>query len=439
MWALVLEAGDASFGVRTNQFGFNISGSNNLIIVMEACTNLANPIWSAVGTNPLPTGVASFLDPQWTNYPARFYRAVGVHTNALGITRQPQSQLVAVGTNVTFSVLATGTPSLAYQWCKDGTNLSGATGNTYAITNVQTIQTGNYTVVVGNVTGSMTSSVAVLTVDVPPSLTEQPHSQSVTVGANVTFSVVATGMPSVVFQWCRDGTNLSGQTSSSFSIGNVQTSDGGNYTVVISNELCSVTSSVALLNVSALIPSGSFQMGDTFNEGSADELPLHSVSVSAFYMDARVVTKALRTPSRTAGPTTTAPTATPTTSARRVATIQVSHLADLTPLRQVFLHRTAMDSTTWQETYCNAVGIGMDPMGRTHKVILVDRRPAQAACFAGAVLGTTHLSAGVLSVTQPCRTAGAIILGSASSTLPTRREHKEKCLNTVSLIAAAGG
>ena len=63
---------DASFGVRTNRFGFTIIGFSNLVIVVEACTNPAQAAWSPVGTN---TGDTSyFSDPQWTNYPARFYR-----------------------------------------------------------------------------------------------------------------------------------------------------------------------------------------------------------------------------------------------------------------------------------------------------------------------------------------------------------------------------
>ena len=67
---------DASFGVRTNQFGFNIAGSSNLVIVVEACTNLANPVWQVVSTNVLTGGLSYFSDPQWTNYSGRFYRFV---------------------------------------------------------------------------------------------------------------------------------------------------------------------------------------------------------------------------------------------------------------------------------------------------------------------------------------------------------------------------
>jgi hypothetical protein len=65
---------DARFGVRTNQFGFNISGASNLVIVVEACANLASPIWTPLQTNVLNGGSAYFSDPQWTNYPVRFYR-----------------------------------------------------------------------------------------------------------------------------------------------------------------------------------------------------------------------------------------------------------------------------------------------------------------------------------------------------------------------------
>jgi len=65
---------DASFGVRTNRFGFTITGASNLVIVVEASTNLANPAWIPVGTSTLTDGSSYFSDPQWTNQPARFYR-----------------------------------------------------------------------------------------------------------------------------------------------------------------------------------------------------------------------------------------------------------------------------------------------------------------------------------------------------------------------------
>jgi hypothetical protein len=70
---LILNTG-ASFGVKSNRFGFSISWATNTSVVEEACTNLANPVWSPVGTTALSGGSAYFSDPQWTNYPGRFYR-----------------------------------------------------------------------------------------------------------------------------------------------------------------------------------------------------------------------------------------------------------------------------------------------------------------------------------------------------------------------------
>ena len=63
-----------SFGVQTNGFGFVISWATNALVVVEACTNLADPIWSPVGTNSFAAGTSYFTDPQWLNYPSRFYR-----------------------------------------------------------------------------------------------------------------------------------------------------------------------------------------------------------------------------------------------------------------------------------------------------------------------------------------------------------------------------
>jgi hypothetical protein len=65
---------EPNFGVKTNQFGFIISWATNIPVVVEACTNLVNPVWSQVGTNTLTGGSSYFSDPQWTNYPSRFYR-----------------------------------------------------------------------------------------------------------------------------------------------------------------------------------------------------------------------------------------------------------------------------------------------------------------------------------------------------------------------------
>jgi hypothetical protein len=62
------------FGVQSGGFGFTISWATNVSVVVEAATNLANPVWIPVSTNTLTGGTNYFSDPQWTNYPGRFYR-----------------------------------------------------------------------------------------------------------------------------------------------------------------------------------------------------------------------------------------------------------------------------------------------------------------------------------------------------------------------------
>jgi len=74
LWNPQAQTSGASFGVRTNRFGFNITGTSGLVIVVEACTNFANPVWIPVATKTLTSGSVYFSDSQWTNYPGRFYR-----------------------------------------------------------------------------------------------------------------------------------------------------------------------------------------------------------------------------------------------------------------------------------------------------------------------------------------------------------------------------
>lgn len=62
------------FGVKSNAFGFTISWATNVPVVVEAATNLANPIWVPIATNALTIGSCFFSDPQWTDYSSRFYR-----------------------------------------------------------------------------------------------------------------------------------------------------------------------------------------------------------------------------------------------------------------------------------------------------------------------------------------------------------------------------
>ena len=177
------------------------------------------------------------------------------------IVTPPQSQSVAVGSNAFFTVKAAGTAPLSYQWVfngaplSDGTQFSGTATATLWLTNAQPANTGNYTVVVTNLTGSVTSAVGVLTVLAPPSLTAQPQSSTNVAGTTASFSATAAGSAPLVYQWKFNGGNLanggriSGATSNTLTITGVQPTDAGNYTLVVTNAVGAVTSSVAILAV----------------------------------------------------------------------------------------------------------------------------------------------------------------------------------------------
>lgn len=89
---------------------------------------------------------------------------VVVRTNAPVITGQPQAASVTAGSPVTFTVAASGTPPLAYQWFRDGAALSGATDPDYRIASASPAEAGLYTVTVSNGGGAMTSEPATLVV-----------------------------------------------------------------------------------------------------------------------------------------------------------------------------------------------------------------------------------------------------------------------------------
>ena len=177
---------------------------------------------------------------------------------APNITSQPQSSSVPVGTNVTFSVQATGFGTLGYEWRSNGLPIVGANAASLTLSNVQPAASGDYTVVVTNSFAAVTSAVAVLHVAIPPQITHGPASQTNLSGTTAQFTVTVSGDQPLNFQWFFNGNLLtddlrhSGSTTTNLTITGIVDSDGGNYTVVASNSFGVRTSAVATLTV--LVP-----------------------------------------------------------------------------------------------------------------------------------------------------------------------------------------
>ena len=170
------------------------------------------------------------------------------------ITNQPTDQIGIAGATATFSVGATGTPPLTYQWRRH-TNalgiatLTGETNSSLLLPNVQPTAR-RFGVIVTDGSGlSVTSILARLTVLMPPSITNQPLSQLAEVGDTVTLTVAATGTTPLNYQWRLNGTNLAGKTSTNLVLANVPLANAGNYSVVVTNLVGAATSQVAVLTV----------------------------------------------------------------------------------------------------------------------------------------------------------------------------------------------
>ena len=176
------------------------------------------------------------------------------------IVLQPQSLTVNTGSTATFTISANGKPTPTYQWRFDGTSLTDETSTTLTINDVQDTNTGSYDVVVTNDVGTVTSNIATLSVyfnpvppvpptTLPPTITEQPSSQTVVVGDGAVFNVNASGESPFAYQWFKDDTEIVGATGNTHIIQTSTLNDAGIYKATVTNIAGTTTSNTATLTV----------------------------------------------------------------------------------------------------------------------------------------------------------------------------------------------
>ena len=166
-----------------------------------------------------------------------------------GFLREPVGRTLAVGGMLRLECIPTGTPPLSYQWSKDGSPIPGAVAQDLVIAGAKLVDTGKYSVRIGNAAGTATSAEAEVIVLEPPSITQQPVARTVAIGANVELSVQAAGSPPLLYQWRRNGSDLPGGTEPRLVLQNVTGNQGGAYTVMVSNLVGSVVSAPAAIEV----------------------------------------------------------------------------------------------------------------------------------------------------------------------------------------------
>jgi len=189
------------------------------------------------------------------------------------ISSQPLSISVYVAETARFTILTGGTAPLSYQWRKAGVNILGATDSSYITPSVTAADNGaEYSVVVTNSFGSVSSNNALLSVvTAAPGISSQPVETSVYEGETFTLSVKATGIPTLTYQWMKNGVAISGADSSSYTTPNVDlSSNGQRYQVIVTNSRGSMTSNEAVLGVIGRIPSIKIQpLTQTVGSGQA--------------------------------------------------------------------------------------------------------------------------------------------------------------------------
>lgn len=177
------------------------------------------------------------------------------------ITQQPSSLSVTAGQGASFTVAATGTAPLAYQWQRNGVAIAGANTTSYALTTTAAGDSGAvFRAVVSNVAGSVTSNNATLTVTVAApvlTITPQPANLSVAAGAQASFAVGGTcSSGTLAIQWQRLGASafadIAGATAATYSFLAATGDNGAQFRASLS---CSgqsgATSNAATLTVAA--------------------------------------------------------------------------------------------------------------------------------------------------------------------------------------------
>jgi len=186
-------------------------------------------------------------------------------TNAVSpvIAYQPKSRTNFVSDAVNLSAVADGQglAGIVYQWSKDGGDISGANSNVYSIGSAAVSDTGNYQLRAATPFGlSVTSVTAFLWVTnppVPPTITQQPGNTNVFAHQTVALKVVATGPPTLSYQWflnndpVADGPNFLGANSDTLVVSDITATDGttGTYRVDVTNPFGTTPSTNFTLNV----------------------------------------------------------------------------------------------------------------------------------------------------------------------------------------------
>ena len=214
---------------------------------LEFSASSAASVWHKVTNGIVNHGEQlSFTFDLQTTPDAGFFR---LRTTGLAITGQPRPQTVFAGVSASFQVTTRGSGPVRFQWYRSNRRIIGATNAVLTIPAVLSADVGNYRVVVADYRDSVVSEEASLTALTAPLITRQPREQVIASNGVAQFSIEATGVGALAYQWKRDGVALEGATASALSVSPVMMDSEGAYSAVVSDANGSTESQSARLAV----------------------------------------------------------------------------------------------------------------------------------------------------------------------------------------------
>jgi hypothetical protein len=250
-------------------------GTNTLVYIDGALdgTNAASGVSGDPSADMVIGGVGDYI-------PSRLFKGsvaqVAVFTNSLTptqvqtlynagevvplITQEPQPVAIGLGATASLTVKAAGSATLLYQWYQGSSKISDAAGNisgsstaSLTIANAKVSNAGSYTVVIANNFGSVTSTVAAVTITPSPDVVIPPASNTVVYAGNeINLSAGAIGAAPLYYQWYHGASGIAGATATNLTF---KVAAGTNlYWVVVTNSYGSTTSSVATVVGQTFVP-----------------------------------------------------------------------------------------------------------------------------------------------------------------------------------------
>lgn len=220
----------------------------------------------------------------------------------INLWQHPLGQSVASGGSVTLRAGVTGTSSITYQWYKDGSILAGETSPTLVLSGFGAAQAGNYSFIASNASGTVGSRAAKIDLLGAPDVLALSAPVFAVEGTPLNLSVTAAGDATLAYQWTKNGVIIPEATSASYSINSTTVENSGDYRVIVSNGVATVTSDAVsvtylpvtgrifpgsatpapspVLNSLAVLPDGTYLVGGAAAAGNFANLAFHHVSAA---------------------------------------------------------------------------------------------------------------------------------------------------------------